>query len=1832
MDKKALAKNLGIFIVVSVMLAIILYTLFVSAATPVISSLTLSPNTGGAKIGDNITLTIDADAIGYLPGVITVNGKAVTNFTDMGDTTYVVIYTVAAGDTDRTSGNIPASVVLNDGMGNDSALATTVAVNTLSLDANRPSCSISLIEEVNNPGLQYVTGTTVYYSTGASPQNGTFNVTVTSTDTGSGVANVVFPATVSTGATISSAPYFIDYNWNSGNTLNYAPATITCSDNAGNTNTTVFNVYRDNTSPTWSSVSIDDYFVKNGTTITITSDAADVGSGLISCHAYWSTDTSASGDPDIGDLGTDCDGTATVPTSATAGTYYVVLAYDGNPGLGLGDNVGYFINPYSSAITVDLTAPTIGEVTVTPADRFYVGITNSTNTNIYVNATVTDSSGIAGCQYTIDGGSNWYAATFSSGRCTQYINSGISTGSPYTFNIRATDEAGNMNVGVSNLATGDIDNPTVSLVTPAGTPFGANISLAYTPADVGSGLLSCDLYWNYSAGGAVTLNSTKVSPVGSVVNTFNFTGLTVEGTYSWDVACTDRVGSSAWGNFPAHRTFIIDKTAPLVTYYGATPASGRFVNSTWTGLIYVNASDINLVNWTIRLYNASGFLVNSDFNNTPPVNMNTFNEGFFYFNTLACDAANNCNISETRNFTVDTTAPTYNSSLPLNDSASRINATNFSINLYDTSGLANATLHIKNGTGSEINTTTVTLSGATSAVASVVVYLAEGVYSWFWEVFDIIGNMLNTSVVVGGEYKERIDTTAPSSSDNYDGLWHNANYNITLSCTDIGGSGCAYINYSYVGGLNQTYTNQIAIIFDGSYSIDYYAVDNAGNIEAVSSINPKLDKTAPAINSSLISDITDTTATLTVNVTDGLSGMNNCTYSGAGTGSLTLSSGLYTASLTSLTSSTVYTVNATCSDIAGNLRSSLVGFTTASAVAQSAVGLGIASNFVILAKTGISATGATTTHIVGNIGISPALAAAITGDFALVLNGTYATSALVNGSVYAADYAPSTPAMLTTAVSNMQAAYTDANSRAVDATNLGSGSGTWDIAGLTLARGVYAFSGPGNVLITNDLYLSGNSTDVWIFQIPGTLDISANKKVILSGGALAKNVFWAVAGTTTLEAGSTFEGNILAGPGASTIAMQSLAVLNGRALGQTDVTLIANNVSLPTGVTLAGDILPPVVHLIAPLNGSFTNNNISQHSFNVTDANDNVSCFMYAPTDSANIGGLTGDGSQVDIGFVESSQGNVIWTVNCTDEAGNIGSGETWTYTVDTTKPLLVLNGPNAGLITNNNNIVFNITASDSNLANCTRYSDGIYAGIFPSLNNGTPTTYTVGPFADGVYNWSVTCFDLASNSNVSATRNVTIDTLTPQISFSFPTPASGSYINSNTISTSITTNDTNKVNFSLVTYNYSNTLDTFSGTLQPAGLYSYGHTTVSLSDGLYFFNATIVDVAGNPNRTETRNVTLDTTNPALTLNSPANGLANNISAKTLNWSVTDTNFQNCTVYVDGAVNSTQTSASTVTLGFTEGDHNWSISCRDRANNANNSALRTFRVDTITPTIDALGTTVTSSSATVSFNASESVTSGLRYGINTSMTNNMNITSADISGSYAISGLSASTLYYYELTVCDAVLNCVINGTNNFTTSAAPVTSTSGGSTGSAAYATFSLSDIQFDAGFSRDFAVGGGVRFKIDGEWHTGKIIAITADYVTIEVMSEPQRVNLSVGETMKFDVNADGTYDLAVKVNSINLGEKTASVSFNSIIEGVTAKVEPSDTTTPETEKETVTEQISEQFEESPGKMWMISALIVIIVALIVYATVRYSKHRKHKHAHGSSHRKDFDHIKKY
>jgi hypothetical protein len=216
---------------------------------------------------------------------------------------------------------------------------------------------------------------------------------------------------------------------------------------------------------------------------------------------------------------------------------------------------------------------------------------------------------------------------------------------------------------------------------------------------------------------------------------------------------------------------------------------------------------------------------------------------------------------------------------------------------------------------------------------------------------------------------------------------------------------------------------------------------------------------------------------------------------------------------------------------------------------QTPVPLGSAGPFAILTKSGI--TDVFPSAINGHVGASPITGAAIHLTCAEMMTGKIY-------SVNAAGPLPcrvTNPTLLTKAVDDMEIAYTNAAGRKLpNFTNLGAGQ----IGGLTLVPGLYKWT--TGVSISTDVTLSGGKNAVWIFQIAGTLTQANATKMILEGGARAKNIFWQTSGVVAIGTTAHSEGVILA---KTMIAMKTGASANGRLLAQTAVTLEQNAVTQP---------------------------------------------------------------------------------------------------------------------------------------------------------------------------------------------------------------------------------------------------------------------------------------------------------------------------------------------------------------------------------------------------------------------------------------------------------------------------------------------------------------------------------------------------------------------------------------------------------------------------------------------------------------------------------------------
>jgi hypothetical protein len=119
-----------------------------------------------------------------------------------------------------------------------------------------------------------------------------------------------------------------------------------------------------------------------------------------------------------------------------------------------------------------------------------------------------------------------------------------------------------------------------------------------------------------------------------------------------------------------------------------------------------------------------------------------------------------------------------------------------------------------------------------------------------------------------------------------------------------------------------------------------------------------------------------------------------------------------------------------------------------------------------------------------------------------------------------------------------------------------------NLGGQTLVPGLYK-STSSLAVSSGDLTLDGRGKtgSVWVFQMASTFTMTTGRKIILTNGANAADIFWIVGSSATLGTAARFSGNLLSH---ESISVGTGAVIAGRALARVGaVTLLSNTVVRP---------------------------------------------------------------------------------------------------------------------------------------------------------------------------------------------------------------------------------------------------------------------------------------------------------------------------------------------------------------------------------------------------------------------------------------------------------------------------------------------------------------------------------------------------------------------------------------------------------------------------------------------------------------------------------------------
>ncbi|RLG54786.1 MAG: hypothetical protein DRN95_08505, partial [Candidatus Hydrothermarchaeota archaeon] len=145
--------------------------------------------------------------------------------------------------------------------------------------------------------------------------------------------------------------------------------------------------------------------------------------------------------------------------------------------------------------------------------------------------------------------------------------------------------------------------------------------------------------------------------------------------------------------------------------------------------------------------------------------------------------------------------------------------------------------------------------------------------------------------------------------------------------------------------------------------------------------------------------------------------------------------------------------------------------------------------------------------------------------------------------------------------------------------------------------------------------------------------------------------------------------------------------------------------------------------------------------------------------------------------------------------------------------------------------------------------------------------------------------------------------------------------------------------------------------TLQKIGDYYVNSSILSFSEGQNYIRIYAYDSAENVNSTEVAYFTIDLTPPNISLLSPANNSNLSTSWVALKFKAIDNlaNTMNCSLYINGILNQTESIANNTegnfTIALSDGSYSWFILCKDTAKNEGYSEARVVNIDTVKPTI-----------------------------------------------------------------------------------------------------------------------------------------------------------------------------------------------------------------------------------------------------------------------------------------
>ncbi|MBN1793027.1 DUF2341 domain-containing protein [Candidatus Woesearchaeota archaeon] len=290
----------------------------------------------------------------------------------------------------------------------------------------------------------------------------------------------------------------------------------------------------------------------------------------------------------------------------------------------------------------------------------------------------------------------------------------------------------------------------------------------------------------------------------------------------------------------------------------------------------------------------------------------------------------------------------------------------------------------------------------------------------------------------------------------------------------------------------------------------------------------------------------------------------------------------------------------------------------------------------------------------------------------------------------------------------------------------------------------------------------------------------------------------------------------------------------------------------------------PIITLIRPANNNISNNPNQTLFFNVNDYTgiENCSLILDGALNQTKYNSEITNNATNNF-TLTGLNGTYSWAISCYDnttvQAQN--TTQTWNFIVDIDPPQpSILTSSGTWFNTATPQIQFNITDNYDLLINYTLYANGIenINGTVANASLGSQNLNTLTP--DGEYTIILQGKDDASNVQNSSNITIYVDTTKPWINLSAPPPNEN--FNATSIQFNFTAHD-NMAGFLICNFTLSNGMNDLNLNLSNATLQSINKS--GFVSGIYYWNVSCYDIAGNWNTSATWNFTINTPDVTIT-------------------------------------------------------------------------------------------------------------------------------------------------------------------------------------------------------------------------------------------------------------------------------------------------------------------------------------------------------------------------------